>query len=203
MPKLIIIAIGLVFACIGYRKAWYPTWALLFNVLISVYVSIMTAPQIVDKIPDIRNYLDNYSYAAFVLIAAACFFALLQLLSFRFFTGVYVVSLPKILNSAGAAALGFLTGTIVAGFLLFLIAITPLSDYSAVKFFAQGGQAPDRANGVVLSSCNVVHDISLQPDPLAIDSQMEKILTNWRRPLTEKHSESPVTSEPNKAKVTE
>jgi hypothetical protein len=182
MPKLIIIAVGLVFAFIGYRKAWYPTWALLFNVLISVYVSIMTAPQIVDKFPDIRNHLDSYSYAAFVLIVAACFFALLQLLSFKFFTGVYVVSLPKILNSAGAAVLGFLTGTVVAGFLLFLIAITPLPDYPAVKFFAQGGQAPDHANGVMFGSCNFVHDISLQPDPVAIDTQMEKILNGWRKP---------------------
>jgi hypothetical protein len=198
MTKLIIIAVGLVFAVIGYRKTWYPLWALLFNVLISVYVSIMTSPQLVDKFPIIRNYLGNYSYAVGVLAATGLVFGLLQLLSFKFFTAVYVVSFPRILNSAGAAVLGFLTGTVAAGFLLFLITITPLSDFSAVKFLAQDRQAPDNVNGVVLGTCDFVHDISLQPDPKGVTGQMEKILTDWRKPQEMKDSKTSVNSEPKK-----
>jgi hypothetical protein len=203
MPKLIIIAVGLVFAVIGYRKTWYPLWALLFNVLISAYTSIMISPQLVDKFPIIRNYLGNYSYAVGILAVTGLVFGLLQLLSFKFFTAVYVVSFPGILNSAGAAVLGFLTGTVAAGFLLFLITITPLSDFSAVKFFAQGRQAPDKVNGVVLDTCSFVHAISLQPSPTAIDSQMKKIWADWRRPLITTDSKTSVGSEPNKAEVAE
>lgn len=203
MPKLIIIVVGLVFVFIGYRKTWYPSWALLFNVLISVYTGIMTAPQIVDKFPVIRSYLGNFSYSVFVLTMAVIIFVVMHLLSFKFFTAVYVVSFPKILNSAGAAVVGFLAGSVIAGFLVFLINITPLSDFPAVKFLAQGRQSPDQVNSVVLDSCNFVHALSLQPSPTAIDSQMEKILTGWRRPLTEKHSENPLSSEPNKAEVAE
>ena len=180
MPKLIIIIVGLVFALIGYRKTWYPSWAFLFNILISIYTSIMITPQIVDKISFIRVYLSNFSYSAFILISAVIIFAVLQLLSFKFFTAVYVISFPKILNSAGAAVLGFLTGSVIAGFLFFLINITPLSDFSAVKSFAQDRQTPDKVNNVVLTTCNFVHNISLQPSPTAIDKQMEKILTDWR-----------------------
>ena len=70
MFKLIIIVVALVFALIGYRKAWYPSWAFLFNILISIYASIMITPQIVDKISFIRVYLSNFSYSAFILISA-------------------------------------------------------------------------------------------------------------------------------------
>jgi len=178
--------VGLVFVFIGYRKTWYPRWALLFNVLISVYTGIMTAPQIVDKFPVIRNYLGDFSYSAGILTIAIVFFIVIQSLAFKFFTAVYVVSFPKILNSAGAAVVGFLAGSVIAGFLFFLINITPLSDFPAVKFLAQGRQFPDQVNSVVLGSCNFVHDISLQPSPTAIDSQMEKILTGWRQPVVQR-----------------
>ncbi len=191
MPKLIIIAVGLVFAFLGYRKTFYPSWAFLFNILVSVYTSIMTAPQIVDKFPVIRSYLGNFSYSVFVLTMAVIIFVVMHLLSFRFFTAVYVVSFPKILNSAGAAVVGFLAGSVIAGFLFFLINITPLSDFPAVKFLAQGRQSPDQVNSVVLESCNFVHDISLQPSPTAIDSQMEKILTDWRKPVVRTDSVKP------------
>ncbi len=194
MPKLIIIAVALVFAFIGYRKTWYPTWPLLFNVLISVYTGVMTAPQIVDRFAVIRNYLGNFSYAFLIFMVAVIIFIMLQLLTFKFFTAVYVISFPNILNRAGAAVLGFLAGMTAAGFLIFLITITPLSDSSAVGFFAQGRQAPDRINGVVLGTCSFVHDISLQPSPMAIDNQMEKILADWRRPVIMKDSKSPVGS---------
>jgi len=189
--------VGLVFVFIGYRKTWYPSWALLFNVLISVYTGIMTAPQIVDKFPVIRNYLGDFSYSAGILTIAIVFFIVIQFLAFKFFTAVYVVSFPKILNSAGAAVVGFLAGSVIAGFLFFLINITPLSDFSAVKFLAQGRQFPDQVNSVVLGSCNFVHALSLQPSPTAIDSQMGKILTGWRQPVTVVDTKSPVSSEPN------
>jgi hypothetical protein len=204
VPKLIILAVGLVFAFIGYKKTWYPSWALLFNILISVYASIMTAPQVVDKFPAVRSYLGNFSYAVFILIMATCFFVVMQLLAFRFFTAVYIVSFSKILNNVGSAVLGFLTGAVAAGFLLFLITVTPLTGNSAVRFFTQPGRAVDKADSVVLGSCNFVHALSLQPNPKAIGDQMEKILTDWGHPVTTADTaKSTVSSEPNKAEVAE
>jgi hypothetical protein len=191
MPKLIIIAVGLVFAWIGYRKTWYPSWAFLFNILVSIYTSIMITPQIVDKISFVRAYLGNFSYSAGIFTIAVVIFVVMQLLSFRFFTSVFCVSFPKILNGAGAAVLGFLTGLAIAGFLLFLITITPLSDNSSVKFLTQPAQGLDRANTIVLTTCNFVHDISLQPSPTAIDRQMETILIYWRKPMAGPNTVSP------------
>ena len=201
MFKLIIIAAALVFAFIGYRKTFYPGWAVLFNLLIAVYISIMSAPQIVDKFPVVRTYLDNYTYSAAILIIAAVIFIVLQSFAFRFFTAVSIVSFPKLLNSLGAAILGFLTGSAIAGFLFFLINISPLADNSTVRSFTQDKQAPDRSNGVVLVSCDFIHSISLQPNPIGVDKQLENILENWRKPVTGANTKTPAESEPNKTKT--
>jgi hypothetical protein len=206
MPKLIILVIGLVFAFIGYRKTWYPSWAFLFNVLIAVYLGVMTASQIVDRFSIVREYLGDYSYSALIFMVAVIIFIVLQLLSFKFFTAVFVVSFPRILNTAGAAFLGFLTGSVLAGFLFFLITITPLSDFPVVKLLTQGKQTPSHINGVVLTSCDFVHGISLQADPKAIDNQMEKILTGYRRQEIAPQAQdtkSPAGSEPNKTENNE
>ena len=194
MPKLIIIAVGLVFALIGYKKTWYPSWALLFNILISVYTSIMITPQIVDNVPFIRVYLSSFSYSAFALTSAVIIFAVMQLLTFKFFTSVYVISFPKLLNTIGSAVLGFLTGSVIAGFLFFLINITPLSDFPAVRSFTQDRQISDKTNNVMLTTCNFVHNISLQPDPTAIDGQIDKILTDWKKPVPKADSSSPANT---------
>lgn len=181
MPKLIIIAVGLVFAFLGYKKSWYPAWSFLFNVLIAVYVGVMITPQVVDRVPFFRNYLSDYSYAFFALLAAAVIFTVLHLSAFRLFMAVYVVSFPKLLNTVGSAVLGFLSGSVIAGFLFFIVTVSPLSDFSAVRFLTQDRRSAGKAGRVVSASCCFVHSISLQPCPTAIDDQMEKILTGWKK----------------------
>lgn len=179
MPNLIIIIFGLIFALIGYRRAWYAGWPCLFNLLIAVYLSIMITPQVVDKIPIIREYLADYSYAAFAFLTAIIIFVILDLFSFRFFTSASTVPFPKIVDGAGAAILGFFTGSVIAGFLLFLITITPLSNYSFVKSFCLERRTASCCNCAVLTSCNFIHDVSLQPDPEAVAKQMELITDGW------------------------
>ncbi len=179
MPNLIVLVVGLVFALVGYRKTWYPCWTYLFNLLIAAYVSIMITPQVVDAVPLIRNYLGNYSYAVFALTVAVVIFVVMSLFSFRFFTSASAVSFPKILDSVGAAMLGFFSGAVIAGFLLSVVSITPLSDYSFVRSVTQGRRADAGVNCAVLTSCNIVHDISLQPVPDAVEKQLELIMNGW------------------------
>jgi hypothetical protein len=162
----------------------------------------MTAPQIVDKISDIREYLGDYAYSAGILTVAFIIFVVFQFLSYKFLTAVYSVSLPKILNSAGAAVLGFAAGLVLAGFLLFLVTIIPSSDYPVVKSLKQINQSPDKAKAVVRSSCIFIHNISSHAHPIGVDKQMEKILTGWKSPKTEQDTK-PTNSEPNKVDVAE
>jgi len=179
MPNLIIIAVGLIFAFIGYRKTWYPSWAYLFNLLIAVYVSIMIAPQVVDKFPLISNYLGDFSYAAFASTSAVVIFVVMDLLSFRYFTSASTIPFPSYLDSIGASVLGFLAGSVIAGFLLFIITISPLSRYSVVRTVTQSRLPADSVNCAVIAACNFVHDISLQPIPDALEKQFEWIMNGW------------------------
>jgi hypothetical protein len=198
MFKLIMIIVGLVFAFRGYRKTWYPAWAFLFNILISIYISIMTAPQIVDKVSYTREYLGDFAYSAGILAAAFIIFAVIQFLSYKFLTSVYRVSFPRILNSAGAAVLGLAAGLVLTGFLLFLLTIVPLDDYPAVRVLTQINQSPDKAEAVVRSSCNFIHSISFHACTVGVDKQMEKILTGWKIP---KPKQDAKPADPNLSKV--
>lgn len=189
MFKLIIIIVGLIFAFFCYRKTWYSSWAFLFNILISIYISIMTAPQIIDKIPYIREHIGNFAYSAGILAEAVIVFTVIQFLSYKLLTSVYCISFPKIFNTVGAAVLGFVAGMVLAGFSLFLTTIAPLDDYPAVESLVQTSQAPDKAGGVVRDSCIFIHNVSSHAHPVGVDRQMGKIASGWKGPETEQESE--------------
>ncbi len=201
MCKLII-AVGLIFAIFGYKKTWYPSWAFLFNTLISIYIGIMTAPQIVDKIPFIREHLNDFAYSAGILAAAVIVFVIAQFLSSRFLTSACHVSFPKILDNAGAAVLNFAAGLVLAGFLLFLTTIIPLGDYPTAKFLTKISQISDEAGVVVRSSCNFIHSVSFHASTIGVDRQMGKILTDWKSPETELDTK-PTNPDPNNIEVAE
>ncbi|MBN1787311.1 MAG: hypothetical protein JW806_02845 [Sedimentisphaerales bacterium] len=181
MVKLIVVIIGFVFAFLGYKKAWYPSWAFLFNILVSLYIGIMTAPQIVDKIPVIRQYIGDYSYSAGILVLTAIVFAIVQFLSVRFLITGYRASFPKIVNIAGAAFLGFMAGLTIGGFLFFLIYITPLPKYQVVgKFLAADDPNSPQGSSFVRSRCNFIHGVSLHAQTIGVEKQINKILTGWK-----------------------
>jgi len=188
MYKWIILIAAVGFALLGYKKTLYPVWAFVFNIIVAVYLGVMTGPQMVDKFGIFRMCMGNFAYAACIFAIAAIYFIIAQLLTFRFFTAVYCVSFPAMLNKIGAAVLGFFAGAAIAGFVLFLINISPLANASAVSFLSGAKLPPQKANAVVYKTCNFVHDISLQPCPTSVSSQMEKIFADWRQTETKTDS---------------
>jgi hypothetical protein len=190
MYRVIILIIAVGFALLGYKKTLYPVWAFVFNVIVAIYLGIMTGPQMVDKFAIFRLYMGNFAYTGSILVIAVIYFLIAQLLTFHFFTVVYCVSFPAFLNKIGAAVLDFFAGAAIAGFVLFLINISPLANSSAVSFVSGAKLSPQKANAVVYKTCNFVHDISLQPCPTSVSSQMEKIFTDWRQTETKTNSNS-------------
>lgn len=181
MYRLIILIVAVVFALLGYKKTLYPAWAFVFNVIVAIYLGVMTGPQIVDKLGIFRQCMGNFAYAICILAIAVIYFLIVQLMTFRFFTAVYCVSFPAMLNQIGAAVLGFFAGAAIAGFVLFLINISPLANSSVVSFLSGAKLLPEKANVVVYKTCNFVHDISLQPCPTSVAKQLERIFTGWRQ----------------------
>ncbi|MBN1787309.1 MAG: hypothetical protein JW806_02835 [Sedimentisphaerales bacterium] len=196
----LMILVGLIFALLGYKKAWYPSWAFLFNILISVYISIMAVPQIVDNIPDIRKYLGDFSYAAGMFTAAVVIFAVTHFLTVRFLISGYRASFPKLFNIAGAAVLGFFAGLILAGFLLFLVTILPLEDCPAAEYLTKIDQTSTEPGIVVRHSCNVIHSLSFHAYTVGVDRQISKIRDDWRGPEIKPEPADP-NSDPNSIEV--
>ncbi|MFA6177015.1 MAG: hypothetical protein WC765_10600 [Phycisphaerae bacterium] len=181
MYKFIILIIALGFAWLGYKKTWYPAWSFLFNVIVAIYLGVMAGPQIVNALPIIRTELGDFAYSDTMLAIAAVYFIIAQLATLRYLTAVYCVSLPSLLNSIGAAVLGFFTGAAIAGFAIFLINISPPQGSKYVAFFTGAKLSQEKANRVVYKTCDFVHSISLQQHPTSVKEQMEKIFGNWQK----------------------
>ena len=162
MSLTITIIIGIVFALLGLKKTFYPMWALLFNILLAIYLAVMLMPVIIDKFRILTSFGGNYSYSLCLLSMAAVVFVVLQLLTFRFLTAVYCVSFPALLNNAGAAILGFLAGFAVANFIIFLVTITPISNNPSLEKLSNDAQSSDSVNSYVISTCNIINKLSLQ-----------------------------------------
>ena len=159
MTFWLLVLAGAAGAVLAYKKSnFYKMWAILFNIFIAVYLSVMISPLIVKMIPEDISGLE-YQKAACILGVAVIVFGILQAIAVNLITGVCDVTFPKLVDTIGIPALGFFSGWFVCAFLLFLVTIMPVSQ----KGFLQETFPSD---GVAVSSvaglCSVTSNVSLQ-----------------------------------------
>jgi len=156
---LAILAGGL-FAWFAVKIGFYDTWAMLFNIVISVYLAVFLTPLVAEIVPAIGNKACCNALTS-IAIALGSFFILYGI-SYTFITGQFSVSFPKIFDLVFAGLLGFMTGFLVLSFIAFLLSITPVSNNEFVKEigFNRQSQQPnlsyigwwcDLVNGMVAS----------------------------------------------------
>ena len=122
------IIFGIIFAALGIKRGFYHSWALLFNVLVSISLGIMLTPTIIKLSPELRG--QHLYYALFVGVGTVLTFVILHTFTVCIITGKFESSLPRIFNTIGAAVAGFITGYCICAFLIFLICIMPQSKAS-------------------------------------------------------------------------
>ncbi|HUT30352.1 MAG TPA: CvpA family protein [Sedimentisphaerales bacterium] len=151
------ILVGGLFAWLGFKIGFYQTWAVLFNVVIAVYLAIFLGPLILEVIPGVSD--TAYSTVLAVISTAIGTFLILQCLSYTFFTGQFNVSIPMLLDSLGAVLLGFLAGFLVWSFVVVLVSMTPLSQNSLLQGIGFGDkpQARQTHKSNICWWCNTVH----------------------------------------------
>ena len=196
MALLITIIAGIVFALLGLKKTFYPMWALLFNVLLAIYVAVMLTPTVLEKIETLSSF-GNYSGVLCLGSIALVVFVVAQLLTFRFLTAVYCVSFPVILNNIGAGILGFMTGFAISNFVIFLISVTPILENPSLKKLSSDAEALGGVNSYVVSTCNVINEMSLQYREKAPAKAVEYIIEHRNRPAQAPALVDPDISEPN------
>ncbi len=124
------ILVGISFVALAVKIGFYETWAMLFNIVMSMYLAVFITP----LIAGIQG-AEKLGYSSFIGVAvtAAVTFLILHGISFLFFTSQFSVKVPKIFDFLGAGVLGFLAGFAVWSFASLLILITPVSQQSFIK----------------------------------------------------------------------
>jgi hypothetical protein len=124
------ILVGATFVWFAIKLRFYQTWALVFNIIISIYLAVYLRPTIVN-IPAVGD--TPYNNALTMVVIAVASFLILHGISYIFLTSQFNVSFPKIFDTLGSGLLGFLAGFLVWSFLSLLIYITPASQNTSVK----------------------------------------------------------------------
>lgn len=153
---------GLIGAFFGIKKrSFYAIWAILFNLMISIYVSVMVARPIISLLErSAAGY--GYHLAISILLTTAVIFALLQIIAVSFFTS-YDLQFPKICDTAGSAVLGFIIAFLTCSYIFCIICIMPVSKTNFMSWL-NGPQGPPNSTAVVSVSttCDIIAKVSLQ-----------------------------------------
>ena len=154
------VSVGIITAFIGVKKGFYTLWALLFNILIAIYLGILLTPSVIGWVPDLTD--SGYHQAACVAGIAVIVFAVLQTISMLCVTEDFQPALPELVGRIGAPLLGFLAGYLVTCFLVFVICIMPFAKHPVAKNFLGEEKPAPTALASVEKACNFVGIISLQ-----------------------------------------
>jgi len=156
------ILVGAGFVWFALKMGFYETWAMLFNIVISIYLAIFLRPIVADIVPAAGGTL--YSNALIMTAIAIASFLILHSVSYIFLTSQFSVSFPKIFNTLGAGLLGFLAGFLVWSFVSLLIFITPISQNTFVKEIGFGSQFEQTNMPYISRGCNLVNTVVSRQD---------------------------------------
>ena len=93
----IAILAGVLFVWLAIRMGFYETWALFFNTVVSIYVSVFLTPMLIEFVPA-PSGAASYHVALCLIVLAGGVFALLQGLSYVFLTGQFHIPFPRVFD---------------------------------------------------------------------------------------------------------
>ena len=190
------ILVGGTFAWLAIKLGFYQTWALIFNIIISIYLAVYLRPVIVN-IPAVGDTPYNNALAMVAVALAA--FLILHGISYTFLTGQFNVSFPKVFDILGTGFLGFLAGFLVWSFLTLLIYITPVSQNTFVKGIGFTGQFQKTSVSYISRFCNLVNAVvSSQDNKDSAEQTISKLLKGAEPKARTKMLEKPKPVKPAK-----
>ena len=166
----IAILAGALFVWLAVRVGFYETWVLLFNVVISIYVSVFLSPILVELAPPPSGAASYHVALCLTVLAGGCF-AILQGLSYVFLTGQYHIPFPRVFDIVLSGVLGFAAGFLIVSFIAVVLTTTPLAEHKIVGRLwvgqaAPAGEGTPNANHRVWESESRRHHPVLRPDSL-------------------------------------
>jgi hypothetical protein len=188
------ILVGGTFAWLAIKLGFYQTWALVFNIIISIYLGLYLQP-VIANVPAVGD--TPYSNALTMLVIAGGSFLILQGISYTFLTGQFNISFPKAFDTLGSGILGFLAGYLVWSFVALLIYITPVSQNAFIKEAGFKEEFQQTSVSYICRFCNLVNAIVSQDKENSAEQTISKLLKGGESKEQEKAVEKPEPVKPD------
>ena len=186
---------GGLFIWFSMKIGFYEMLAMLFNIVISIYVSIFLTPVILDIVPEAGDIPCSNAFASAVL-AVGTFFVLYGI-TWVFLTGQFKVSFPKLFDTLFTGVLGFLTGFLVLSFAALVITITPISQNRFVKQVGLNRNSQHANISYICWWCDLVNSIVSSPDTKITSEQaVEHLLSETQSKTSDKTAGQTAISTP-------
>ncbi len=169
----IAILAGVLFVWLAIRMGFYETWALFFNTVVSIYVSVFLAPMLIEFVPA-PSGAASYHVALCLIVLAGGVFALLQGLSYVFLTGQFHIPFPRVFDIVLSGVLGFATGFLLLSFLALVLTTTPLAENKIVGIFGLTKQPQRGPTNLVWEPQPRLPHPMLRRDPLVCRLQRRR-----------------------------
>lgn len=153
---------GGLFIWFAIKIGFFEMWALLFNIVISIYVAIFLTPVILEIIPEAGDIPCCNAFALGVLAGGT--FLILYGITYVFLTGQFKVAFPKLFDILFTGILGFLAGFLVLSFAALVIAITPISQNRFVKQIGFNRESQQANISYICLWCDLVNTAVFAPD---------------------------------------
>ncbi len=167
------ILVGIIAAWKGRKIRFYSAWALLFNILVSMYLGVMLTPVLIGMITD--QSVSYYHCATGVAGIATIAFIILH----TFTTTVLIVDVeicfPRMFDGVGSAILTFLSGYLVCNFVILVICIMPFTKKPTVENFIEQADLTAVAVPSVAVACDFVGNMSMQCNDDAVAQVVGKL----------------------------
>jgi uncharacterized membrane protein required for colicin V production len=178
--------------CIWFaiKIGFYETWAMLFNVVIAIYIALFLALPIMDFLPE-NTVNIPCSQALTLIILAVGTFLILYGITYILFTSQFKVVFPKIFDILFAGLLGFFGGFLLLSFAALIIFLTPFGGYAGMD---------DSSVEYNMSSAywllDGIHSIVSSPDNEITTENVINQLLNKSHP--DNQNKNPQQTEPDK-----
>jgi hypothetical protein len=189
------ILIGGTFAWFAIKLGFYQTWALVFNIIISIYLSLYLQP-VIANVPAVGD--TPYSNVLTMVAVALASFLILQGITYTLLIGQFNISFPKVFDTLGSGLLGFLAGYLVWSFLALLIYITPTSQNTFLKEAGFKDEFQQTSVSYISRFCNLVNAIVSQDKESSAEQTINKLLKGAESKAQEKAPEKPEPVKPVK-----
>jgi len=193
------VLIGALFVWLAVRIGFYETWVLLFNIVVSIYISIFLAPAVARFVPMPGGA--SWCTALSMLVLAGGSFAILHGLSWVFLTGQFSIRFPSLFDVVFSGILGFAAGFLILSFAALALSTTPLAEHKIVTTLGLGRQG-QKANVVgIARCCDLIHSVAGFADGGTTEAAVERLLKT-SDDLAANDKPQPDPNEPNAAAAT-